>query len=171
MSSVVISGDTSGTVTLAAPAVAGSTTLTLPSTSGTVLTTATGQTLTSPILITPDLGTPTNLVGTNISGTSNSFNAGLGVNQTWQSVTRTSGTPYTNSTGKPIVLLRSFTVTTTNVAASSTISINSGTAMTFVYVFSSVGNPSPTGNIIIPSGATYVVTDTNASSVVSFELR
>jgi hypothetical protein len=38
MSSIVISGDTSGTVTLSAPAVAGSTTLTLPSTSGTVLT-------------------------------------------------------------------------------------------------------------------------------------
>jgi len=38
MSSVVIAGDTSGTITLQAPAVAGSTTLTLPATSGTVLT-------------------------------------------------------------------------------------------------------------------------------------
>ena len=37
MSSVVISGDTSGSVTLAAPAVAGSPTLTLPTTTGTVL--------------------------------------------------------------------------------------------------------------------------------------
>jgi len=36
MSSVVISGDTSGTVTLQAPAVAGSTVLTLPTTSGTL---------------------------------------------------------------------------------------------------------------------------------------
>ena len=36
MSSVVIAGDTSGTVTLDAPAVAGSTVLTLPATSGTV---------------------------------------------------------------------------------------------------------------------------------------
>ena len=41
MSSVVISGDTSGSITLQAPAVAGTTTLTLPSTSGTVLTSAT----------------------------------------------------------------------------------------------------------------------------------
>ena len=47
MSSVVIAGDTSGTVTLQAPAVAGTTTLTLPSTSGTVLTTASGQWITS----------------------------------------------------------------------------------------------------------------------------
>ena len=36
MSSVVIAGDTSGTVTLAAPAVAGSTTLTLPASTGMV---------------------------------------------------------------------------------------------------------------------------------------
>jgi hypothetical protein len=41
MSSVVISGDTSGAVTLAAPAVAGTNTLTLPAATGTVLTTAT----------------------------------------------------------------------------------------------------------------------------------
>jgi hypothetical protein len=41
MSSVVIAGDTSGTVTLDAPAVAGSTVITLPATSGAVLTSAT----------------------------------------------------------------------------------------------------------------------------------
>jgi len=41
MSSISIAGDTSGSVIIAAPAVAGSTTLTLPSTSGTVITTNT----------------------------------------------------------------------------------------------------------------------------------
>ena len=40
MSSITINGDTSGSVILQAPAVSGSTTLTLPSTSGTVLTSA-----------------------------------------------------------------------------------------------------------------------------------
>jgi hypothetical protein len=40
MSSVVISGNTSGTITLDAPAVAGTTVLTLPTTNGTILTTA-----------------------------------------------------------------------------------------------------------------------------------
>lgn len=40
MSSITINGDTSGSVILQAPSVAGSTTLTLPSTSGTVLTSA-----------------------------------------------------------------------------------------------------------------------------------
>ena len=43
MSSVVISGDISGSVTLDAPSVAGTTVLTLPATSGTVVVTATGQ--------------------------------------------------------------------------------------------------------------------------------
>jgi len=41
MSSVVISGDTSGTITLQAPAVAGSNTLTLPASTGTVLLSST----------------------------------------------------------------------------------------------------------------------------------
>ena len=55
MSSIVVSGDTSGSVTLSAPAVAGSTVLTLPSVSGTVLTSATGQTLTSPTITSPTI--------------------------------------------------------------------------------------------------------------------
>lgn len=41
MASLVLTGDTSGQVTLAAPAVAGTTTLTLPATTGTVLNDAT----------------------------------------------------------------------------------------------------------------------------------
>ena len=45
MASVVIAGDTSGTVTLQAPAIAGSTVLTLPTTSGTIVTTAGGSTV------------------------------------------------------------------------------------------------------------------------------
>lgn len=47
MSSITINGDTSGSVILQAPAVSGSTTLTLPSTSGTVLTTTSGQWITT----------------------------------------------------------------------------------------------------------------------------
>jgi len=43
MSSVVISGDTSGAITLSAPAVAGTNTITLPASTGTVLTTGSPQ--------------------------------------------------------------------------------------------------------------------------------
>ena len=45
MSSVVISGDTSGSITLSAPAVAGSTTITLPAENGTLLSSVTPGTL------------------------------------------------------------------------------------------------------------------------------
>jgi hypothetical protein len=55
MASVVISGDTSGTATIQAQAVAGNTTLTLPTTSGTLITTASGQTLTSPTITSPTI--------------------------------------------------------------------------------------------------------------------
>jgi hypothetical protein len=81
MANLILNGSTSGSVTLSSPAVSGTTTLTLPTTSGTVITTASTDTV-------------------------NSLNAGIGVNQTWTDVTasRASGTTYTNSTGKPIMV-------------------------------------------------------------------
>jgi hypothetical protein len=45
MANLVISGDSSGSITLAAPAVSGTTVLTLPTTSGTLVTTAGGSTV------------------------------------------------------------------------------------------------------------------------------
>lgn len=45
MSSLVINGDTSGSVTIAAPAIAGSSTITLPTTGGTMRTTTTAGTV------------------------------------------------------------------------------------------------------------------------------
>jgi hypothetical protein len=74
MSSVVIAGNTSGTITLDAPNIAGSTVLTLPATSGTVLTSATGQTLTSPAIA----GTPTG-VGVLTSGTTVATTSGTSI--------------------------------------------------------------------------------------------
>jgi hypothetical protein len=47
MANLVISGDTSGSITLAAPAVSGTTVLTLPTTSGTIVTTAGAASLTT----------------------------------------------------------------------------------------------------------------------------
>jgi len=69
MSSIVVSGDTSGTVTLQAPAVAGSTTLTLPATSGTVVI---GTTPSGTIVGTTDTQTLTNktLTSPTITGAS-----------------------------------------------------------------------------------------------------
>ena len=73
MSSVIIAGDTSGTITLAAPAAAGSGVLTLPVATDTLVgkattDTLTNKTLTSPTLTTPALGTPASGALTNCTG-------------------------------------------------------------------------------------------------------
>jgi len=54
MSSIVIAGNTSGTITLDAPAVAGSTVLTLPATSG-IVTVSGSSTQASASSVTPDI--------------------------------------------------------------------------------------------------------------------
>jgi len=68
MSSVLISGDTSGAITIAAPLVAGSGTLTLPTGTDTLVGLAATQTLTNKTLTAPALGTPASGVLTNCTG-------------------------------------------------------------------------------------------------------
>jgi hypothetical protein len=71
MSSVVISGDTSGAITLSAPAVAGTNTITLPANTGTVITTASTAVVTQAML------------GTNVASNGPAFGV---YNNTGQSV-------------------------------------------------------------------------------------
>lgn len=73
MASILVAGDTSGSVTISAPAVSGSSVLTLPVATDTLVgktttDTLTNKTLTSPVLTTPNLGTPSTLVLTNATG-------------------------------------------------------------------------------------------------------
>ena len=72
MSSVSIAGDTSGSILLAAPAVAGSSTLTLPTTGGTVLSNKTPGCILQVVMGTATAGfstTSTSYVATNLSAT------------------------------------------------------------------------------------------------------
>jgi hypothetical protein len=55
MSSVIINGDTSGSITLSAPAVSGTTTLTLPATTDTLVGKTTTDTLTNKTLTSPTI--------------------------------------------------------------------------------------------------------------------
>ena len=61
MSSVIISGDTSGAITVAAPAVSGTNTATLPASTGTILVGGTPSASTT--------NTVTNKIAINIGGT------------------------------------------------------------------------------------------------------
>lgn len=65
MSSVVISGDVSGSVTLQAPSAAGTTVLTLPATSGTVVTTATSTGISGSAITTGTVGVSVGGTGAN----------------------------------------------------------------------------------------------------------
>ncbi len=120
MSSVVISGDTSGAITLAAPAVAGTNTITLPSNTGTVITTASsGQSIPKAALPTGSvLQVVSAAIATYVSSSSSAF-ADTGITAT---ITPTSATSKilvlidhagcskeTNNTGLQIKVLRGAT--------------------------------------------------------------
>ena len=99
------------------------------------------------------------------------YNATIGLGQNWVAVTRTHNTTYPNNLKRPIKLSRIITTQTPNVPAYSDIYTSASSAFAFVYSFSQVGNPIPTGNTTIPVGADYKIMDTNVSSAVTYELR
>lgn len=91
----------------------------------------------------------------------------LGYGQTWQIVTRTAGTNYTNSTGKPIVLQISASCTTgSNIAIfcdGLTLATYEGATASPIY---------GTISAIVPNGSIYGYTSTGApTSFTKFELR
>ena len=94
----------------------------------------------------------------------------LGYGQTWQSVTRTSGTTYYNKSGKAICLKIEGTGTGATVP-SVQISINAATAGNIAQTSAGAGTPNFSGNIIIPPFSSYILTDTNVVSRITYELR
>jgi hypothetical protein len=92
----------------------------------------------------------------------------LGYGQTWQLVTRTSGTTYYNTTGKPITFMASFTAS----GAGANISITVGTIGPIqIAPNAGAGNAAASG-IVIPPNISYVYTFTLVSSGLAvYELR
>ena len=78
MSAIVIAGDTSGTVTLQAPAVSGSTVLTLPNTSGDLVSATSTTTFTNKS-ISGSTNTLTNVPASALTGTVGTTNGGTGI--------------------------------------------------------------------------------------------
>jgi hypothetical protein len=79
----------------------------------------------------------------------------IGYGQTWQSVTRTNGTTYYNTTGKPILLIVSY-----NSIASVTVTVGGVTAVTAA---TDGSNSYRAVSVIVPNGLAYVITATIVS--------
>lgn len=140
MSKVAIKGASTGTgtFTIESPATNNDRTLTLPDETGTVATES--------------------YVGTQA----------VGVNQTWQTVTRSAGVTYTNTTGRPIVV--AFSAGGTGVAVTTTITVDG----LLLYQHQIGGISSNTVRLcayaIIPNGSEYVL-NTSSGGTTFTELR
>lgn len=93
----------------------------------------------------------------------------LGYGQTWQAVTRTGGVTYYNTTGKPILLNTAIQYSAGG-GVQATIAIN-GVSITYCYSYSPSTNSSGAGQIIIPPGASYVITYAASTTITNHELR
>jgi hypothetical protein len=92
----------------------------------------------------------------------------IGVSQTWQNVTRTAGTTYTNTTGRPIVTQ---VVVLANTVQSYTLTVGGVTVAYFQGMYASA-QIAGTISAIVPPGATYVFTASGSPTVVNqIELR
>lgn len=93
----------------------------------------------------------------------------FGYGQTWQSVTRTGGVTYYNTTGKPILLNTAMQYSAGG-GVTATIAIN-GVSIIYCYSYSPSVNSSGAGQIIIPPGASYVITYAASTTITNHELR
>jgi len=162
MSSIVIAGDTSGSITLAAPAVAGTNTLTLPTNTGTIITTASsGQVI-------PKAALPTGSVlqvvyaqtTTRTTGTSTSY---VDISGLTASITPSS------SSSKILVLINGSFGTGSTSGGESPISVNLIRGSTQIYELTRAidlraGPYSGESNIYFNGGFTYLDSPATTSS-------
>lgn len=94
----------------------------------------------------------------------------LGFGQTPQTVTRTAGVTYYNTTGKPLFL--GCNINGASASASTSIQFNGvAPAFNFVNAAAGTGPVSAYGCILIPPWCSYVLSDLNVSARSSFEFR
>ena len=162
MSSVVISGDTSGAITLAAPAVAGSNTLTLPVGTDTLVGLAATQTLTNKTLTNPVISTIVNtgtLTLPTSSGTLlNTSNASQEIGQCRLVLSSTTAIKLNPCDGQYIKIAGTFyTIPSGGVTLT-----NSGlSSSTLYYIYAYVSG----GNVALSASTTGYTTDSTSGNI------
>jgi hypothetical protein len=95
--------------------------------------------------------------------------SGLGIDQTWQSVTRSAGVTYTNSTGKPIAFLMAYAA---GAGGNDYVTITiGGVSFSFIQAVLVSGVVFGENMAIIPPGFTYSYTSTGGVGKTIRELR
>jgi hypothetical protein len=108
---------------------------------------------------------PGNLTVTGTLTATGGVSGGLGTGQTWQAVTRTSGTTYTNSTSKPIIFAPFYSGSIAGYISLTIGGFNLG-------LFGTNGAACGLiGAFVVPPGSTYVYTATGTSPSSISELR
>ena len=95
----------------------------------------------------------------------------LGYGQTWQAVTRNTGTTYYNTTGKPIIYSVFGSQTSTGSSANVQMSINGGANIQVLYQYVGSTTSAGVGQILIPPSASYTPTYYAISISAVTELR
>lgn len=115
--------------------------------------------------------TNTTQLATTAFATNAVLNYGLGVNQTWQQVTRTINVDYVNNTGRPIMYV--VNVNRNTVSTSNADVIINGVQVPICRGSNSDGGNYSCGSLIIPNGATYRLVNPGEgwSTYYSWELR
>lgn len=116
---------------------------------------------------------PTATAGTNttqLATTAYAMGAGIGSNQTWQDVTasRSAGTTYTNSTGKPIFIS---IVGPANTSVTRTISLTIDSKLVMRMHLDNSSNKGYSVSGLVPNGSSYFLTETGNTFTNWSELR
>jgi len=167
MSSVIIAGDTSGSVTVSAPAVSGTSVLTLPVATDTLIGKATTDTLTNKSIAVTQL-TGTLAVANGGTGTTSTTFVNLATNVTGTLPVANGGTGVTTKTGTGAVVLGTSPTLTTPTFDSASLATVSGTAP--LYMCRAWVNFNGTGTVAIrASGNVSSITDNGTGNyTVSF---